>query len=72
MASHAQAAKNIKNFIKNPRKDPLGHQIRFKTKERVWDYLVSVSKTDLPVEATKTKVNQVLGSPLTVLMLTDF
>ena len=27
-------------------KDPLRHQIQFKTKERVWDYLVSVSKTD--------------------------
>ena len=64
--SHAQAAENIKNFLKNPLKDPLGHQIQLKTKERVQDYLVSISKTDLLVGEVKTEANQVLSSPLMV------
>ena len=66
MASYAQAIENIKNFLKKPPNDPLGHQIQFKTKERVQDYLVSVSKTDLLVRVVKIEVNQVLGSPLKV------
>ena len=66
VTSYAQAAENIKNFIKNPPKDPLRHQIWFKTKERVRDYLVSISKTNLLVKETKTEVNQVLGLPLTL------
>ena len=66
VASHAQEAINIIFFfVKNPPKDPLGHQIRFKTKERVQDYLVTVSKTDLLVGVVKIEANQVLGSPLT-------
>ena len=32
----------------------------------MWDYFVSVSKTDLLVGAVKTEVNKVLGLPLTV------
>ena len=64
MASHAQVMENIKNFIKNPPKDPLGHQNQFKTNERVRDYFVSVSKIDLLVGAAKIEANQVLGLPL--------
>ena len=55
-----------KKTQQNPPKVPLGHQIRFKTKERVKNYLVLVSKTDLLVGAVKTEMNQVLGSPLTI------
>ena len=66
MASHAQAVENIKISSKTLPSIPLGHQIRFKTKKRVQDYLVSVSKTDLLVEAAKTKANQVLGSHLSI------
>ena len=67
VASHAKAAENKRNFNKNPLKDPLGG-IKFGSKptRRVRDYLVSVSKTDLLVEAAKTKVNQVLGTPITI------
>ena len=32
----------------------------------MWDYLLSVSKIDILVGATKIKANQVLGSPLTI------
>ena len=66
MDSHAQAVENIKNLIKNSPKDPLWHQNRFKTKERVRDYLVSVSKTDLLVRVEKNEANQVLDSPIMV------
>ena len=67
VASHAKAAENKINFNKNPPKDPLGG-IKFgsKPRRRVQDYLVSVSKTNLLVEAAKTKANQVLGMPLTI------
>ena len=61
-----KVAENKKKSQQNPPKDPLEHQIWFYTKERAGDYLVSVSKTDLLVLAAKTKVNQVLGLPLTV------
>ena len=66
MESHAQAVENIKNFIKNPPKDSLGHQIRLMTKEMVQDYLVLVSKIDLLVGASKIEANQVLDSHLKV------
>ena len=63
MASHAQALENIK---KKWSKTLLGHQIWFKTKERVQDYLMSISKTNLLVRVVKIEANQVLGSPLKI------
>ena len=60
----SNATGTTKNFSKTPPKDPWTHQIWFKPKRRVRDYLVLVSKIDPMARATKTKVNQVLGSPL--------
>ena len=66
MAQFAKLWKQPKKISKNPPKDPFCHQILFKPNMRVGDYFVSVSKTDRIVKVTKTKVNQVLGLPLTV------
>ena len=66
MATVAKTIETIKKISKNPPKNPLLHQILFKPKRKVRDYLVSVSKTDPMVEAAKTEVNQVLSLPLTI------
>ena len=64
IANAMETKKKKKKISKTLPKDPLSHQIWFKPKKRVPDYLVSVSKFDPMAGATKIEVNQVLGSPL--------
>ena len=66
MASHAKSSGKQKNLNKTLPRIPWGIKSDSKPQRRVRDYLVSISKTDLLVGATKTEANQVLGSPLTV------
>ena len=66
VASHAKSNGRQKKSQQNPPKDPLGHQIRFKTIEKGMGLSCVGFKTDLLVRAAKIEVNQVLGSPLTV------
>ena len=61
-----KAAENKKISTKTHPRTPCGIISGSIPKRGMWDYLVSVSKTDLMVRAVKTEVNQVLGSPLTV------
>ena len=65
MASHAKVEVK-KNLNKNPLKDPLGHQIRFKTKEEGARLPCVCFKTDLLVRLVKTKAIHVLDFPLTI------
>ena len=60
-----KAVENNKKSQQNPPKDPLWHQIRFKTIEKGAG-LPCLSFKNRLVESTKTEVNKILGSPLMV------
>ena len=66
VVSHAKSNEKQKKSQQNPPKDPLVHQIRFKTKEEGVGLPCVDFKNDLLVGAVKTKVNHVLGLPLTI------
>ena len=66
VASHAKSNGKQKKSQQNPPKDPLGHQIRFKTIEKGAGLPCVGLKNRSIDRGTKTEANKVLRSPLTV------
>ena len=58
-----KATKNKKKSQQNPPKDPLGHQIWYKTKENGAGLPCAGLKTQSTSRVANTKANQVLCSP---------